>query len=74
MRANTTLREFYASGHDIGVAGAKAFADMLAENATLAKLCVGHAGFGDEGVAALCAGLALNTGVCAHTWRGAVRQ
>jgi hypothetical protein len=62
LRCNTTLRELYASGHDIGVEGATAVGASLAENATLLKLCLGHAEFGTAGLQALCdGGLNRNT-------------
>ena len=62
LKTNTAMLEFYASGHDIGLGGASAFADMLTANSTLARLCIGHAEFGDECLARLCMGLVRNTG------------
>jgi Ran GTPase-activating protein (RanGAP) involved in mRNA processing and transport len=63
LKDNTALKELYASGHSIGMEGAKSFGEALKQNNTLQKLCIGDKDFGDEGVAALCAGLRHNSGL-----------
>ncbi|KAI9913595.1 hypothetical protein PsorP6_006664 [Peronosclerospora sorghi] len=57
---NTTLRELYLSGHELGPLALQAFAACLATNSTLEHLSLGSDKLGDEGVTLLCAGLARN--------------
>ena len=60
LKTNTTLLQFYASGHPIGLAAIQAFAAMLKRNVTLKKLCIGDAEMGDLGIIALAEGLREN--------------
>ncbi|KAL1521820.1 hypothetical protein AB1Y20_021471 [Prymnesium parvum] len=58
LRANRTLTELQASGHNIGQPGAEALGQLLGHpGCALRRLAIGHAGFGAEGVAALLRGL-----------------
>ena len=54
---DSPLVELLASGHAIGEAGARAAGRLLARHATLRRLALGDALFGDAGVEALVAGL-----------------
>lgn len=57
LQHNTCLTELYASNHAITPAAAALVAGLLGSNTTLAFLCIGNSGFGDDGVTALSPGL-----------------
>jgi len=53
LQRNTHLTELYASGHELDPASVRAIAAAVGANQTLRTLCLGNAGFGDEGTASL---------------------
>lgn len=57
LESNTSMTEFYASGHNFGHRGILAFAEMLKVNQTLEKLCIVCQ---DESLAYLIQGLTDN--------------
>jgi NLR family CARD domain-containing protein 3 len=62
LAENTSLRELFASGHDIGIEGAAAIGAALKRNSTLQVLCIGGSEMGDHGIAALIADGLLHNG------------
>lgn len=68
IAGNAQLEELYLSGHKLGAPALDAFADCLAQNAALKHICVGHDSFGDDGVRALCGGLASNPRSALQVW------
>lgn len=60
LHANCVLQEFHASGHVMLPPSATRFAEMLAKNASLRRIGLGNADFGDEGLEALAPGIAAS--------------
>eukprot|EP00938_MAST-03A_sp_MAST-3A-sp1_P000342 g342.t1 len=63
LRENESLTELYASNHEIGEVGLKAFASMLRVNKTLKKICIGTSERSDMFMKILCSGLRENVGL-----------
>ncbi|KAF9171009.1 hypothetical protein BGX21_008179 [Mortierella sp. AD011] len=65
LTSNTTLKEFYASGHSFDEAAAKTLALALEKNSTIERLNIGndHLGANEGVVKVLCEGLSKNKGL-----------
>ena len=63
LRDNAHLTELYASNHEVGERGLKAFASMLRVNKTLQKICIGTSESSDAFMRILCVGLRENVGL-----------
>ncbi|KAA6426274.1 MAG: hypothetical protein FRX49_03386 [Trebouxia sp. A1-2] len=61
LRANTTLKELYASGHHLTPQTAGMLGAMLAANTSLVSICLGDDALGDAGVLELVDGVKQNS-------------
>ncbi|DBA95992.1 hypothetical protein WJX77_007182 [Trebouxia sp. C0004] len=61
LRANTTLKELYASGHHMTPQTAGMLGAMLAANTSLVSICLGDDALGDAGVQELVDGVKQNS-------------
>jgi Ran GTPase-activating protein (RanGAP) involved in mRNA processing and transport len=60
LAGNTKVHELVISSHDVTPDMVRSFADMLQLNTTIRRLALGNRSFGDDGVTALCPGIAAN--------------